>query len=99
MAETAAKTAATPVKFDLERVPDFQRVYSNNVQVYAGPFDVRLDFGDAEQVKPDLVKVTQKVQVVMSIDHAMAFLDVLGSLLQNVPKRVAVQAPHEKRAN
>jgi hypothetical protein len=65
----------------LERAEAFQIIYSNNAQISMSPFDLRIDFGETTSIAQDAVTVTQKVQIVMSPQHAAALLQALRAAL------------------
>jgi hypothetical protein len=98
VSETAARTAQTTPKIEFIRVPDYQNIYTNNIQIAVSPFDVRMDIGDAQQDDTGIVKVTQKLQLVMSAEHARALLRVLDELLKKTGAAKA-DAPQDKRAD
>lgn len=65
----------------LLRADPYQIIYSNNAQISMSPFDLRIDFGETTSIAEDVVTVTQKVQIVMSPQHAVALLQALRSAL------------------
>lgn len=75
-----SKVTANPT-VRLVRSEPYQIIYSNNAQISVSPFDLRIDFGETTSIAQDAVTVTQKVQIVMSPQHAVALLQAMSSAL------------------
>lgn len=61
--------------------PNFQSLYINNVQMNVSFFDVKLLMGEVTAASEEGVKVTDKVAIMMSPEHAASLHSLLGSQL------------------
>ncbi len=64
-----------------------ERVYTNAVQFYGGPFDITLDLGyrPASDVEPEML-----VKVTMSWEHARVLHEILGRLVDDYESKVGL---------
>ena len=98
--DKAAPKAATVLKRELVKAPNFFSLYSNDVQVQVSPFDVRLVFGElspsriGESVSG--VIVTQLAEVTVSPQWAKRLLQVIGAQLGEYEQKFG-PIPSEKR--
>jgi len=76
-----------PAREQYEKVPDFLSTYSNSARMTIGLWDFRFTFGEVEQATSDMVKVSEKVSVIMSPQHAKMFLQIFEQNFRKYEER------------
>jgi hypothetical protein len=79
MAQTDNKTQ----KLEFSTSPDFQSYYANSARITVNVWDFRLLLGEVEEATQELLRVSEKVKITMSPQHAKVFSRVLA---ENVKK-------------
>jgi hypothetical protein len=62
--------------------PYFQSIYANNAQISTSYFDIRMRLGEVTGVLPDRIPVLDKVEIVMSPEHAASLYRLLGQQIE-----------------
>ena len=57
-------------------------VYANNVTLYVSRWDLKFSFGEIKDVTDEKLRVNERVVVVMSPQHALAFAETLNKNLK-----------------
>jgi hypothetical protein len=91
----AAKAVPRQRRMEVVRPEEYPTVYTNSAQVSMSPYDLRIDFGDAISSEDNVVKVHQRVQVVMSPQHAFALSDALKTAIEAYKKDPTVAGDQE----
>jgi hypothetical protein len=90
------KESAKTLLIEIVKSDGFVKVYANSAQIDTGPWDFRIIFGEAVRSGDKLI-VEQSVAVVMSPQHAKAFLGVLGNNVRQYEKQIAeINIPPEE---
>jgi hypothetical protein len=66
---------------------DFVSIYSNSVRLMIGLWDFRFNFGEVTDATAELLKVSEKVRITMSPQHAKVFLQVFEKNLKRYEKK------------
>jgi hypothetical protein len=64
------------------RAENFSSVYANSARLNISLWDFKFNFGEVEDIGPSGMKVSEKVRVVMSPQHAKVFLQVFEQNLK-----------------
>lgn len=92
-----SKESAKERQIEIVKSAEFLKVYANSAQIEAGPWDFRITFGEATRGGEDKVIVEQSVAVIMSPQHAKAFLSVLANNVRQYEKQIAeINMPPEE---
>ena len=71
-----------PRKANYSNTNEFKTFYCNNVSTSVSPWDIRMTFGRVQDATQSLLSVENDFEVYMSPEHALAFHESLGKMLQ-----------------
>src|SRR5712691_9755447 len=83
-----ARPTAQEKELESVRSENFVRVYANSAQIETTLWDFKLIFGEIAK-SGDKMVIDESVAIVMSPQHAKAFVGVLANNLREYEKRVA----------
>ena len=74
-------------KMNIKKSEEFRSFYSNQVNIHSSFFDFVIDFGEVEKIEMQgnqpIMNVEVKARVVMSPQHAKAFLQALSKNIES----------------
>ena len=87
MASKSPKKANLPVPAP-ENVSEVPSVYVNNFEVLGlSPFDLRIAFNEMQSERDGTVKMVRKANLVMSVPHFVATVELLNTVLADLAKK------------
>jgi hypothetical protein len=73
---------STKLKQEYTPVENISSVYANSARLNISLWDFKFSFGEVEEISSDTMKVSEKVRVLMSPQHAKVFLQVFQQNLK-----------------
>lgn len=87
MASKSPKKANLPVPAPAN-VSEVPSVYVNNFEVLGlSPFDLRIAFNEMQSERDGTVKMVRKANLVMSVPHFVATVELLNTVLADLAKK------------
>jgi Protein of unknown function (DUF3467) len=68
-------------KQQYNKTQDFFTLYCNSVRMTIGLWDFRFNIGEVEEANEEVIRVSEKLSIVMSPQHAKMFLQVFQTNL------------------
>jgi hypothetical protein len=65
----------------------FVSTYANNAQVQVNYFDFRISFGELSAITPNKVTITNKMQIIMTPEHAKLLSAILNANVEIYEKQ------------
>jgi Protein of unknown function (DUF3467) len=75
-------TEETKLKQEYTPIENISSVYANSARLNISLWDFKFSFGEVEEITPDVMRVSEKVRVLMSPQHAKVFLQVFQQNLK-----------------